>query len=208
MMEALPSVYFAAHGETAWTITGQHNGMTDLPLTAQGEVDARALKDRLHGLAFAQIFTSPLQRDYRTCELAGFEAVAEIDSDLIEWNYGVYEGRTAAQICAEDRNWYLFRDGCPHGESPAEVAARADRLISRLRAIGDDILLFSSTHFIRALALRWVGLGLATNARRFALDISSLSAVGYESSLSRPVIRLWNDTRHAARALAQRELAS
>jgi broad specificity phosphatase PhoE len=207
MMEAFPVVYLAAHGETAWTVTGQHDGLTDLPLTEHGEGDARALKRRLHGLAFAKVFTSPLQRDYRTCELTGFAEIAEIDSELLEWNYGSFEGRTEAEIRAEHPGWYLFRDGCPHGESPAEVAARAGRLISRLRAIADDVLLFSSAHVIRAIGLRWTGFSLATNARRFALDMASLSALGYEGSLSRPVIRLWNDTRHVVRASARRELA-
>ena len=208
MLELFPTVYLATHGETAWTVTGQYGGLTDLPLTEHGEAEARALKRRLHGFPLAKVFTSPLQRDCRTCELAGFGAVAEIESELLEWNYGVYEGRTDAEIRAEHDQWSLFRDGCPHGDSPAEVAARADRLISRLRAIHDDVLLFSSTHFTRALAMRWIGFGLATNARRFALDTASLSALGYENNLSRPVIRLWNDTRHTSRLSAQRGLAS
>jgi broad specificity phosphatase PhoE len=208
MMEAFPIVYLAAHAETAWTVTGQATGLTDLPLTEHGEVDARALKRRLRGLEFAKAFSSPLQRDYRTCELAGFADVAEIESDLVAWNYGTFEGRTDAEIRAEHPDWYLFRHGCPQGESPAEVAARADRLISRLRAIDDDVLLFSSTDIIRALALRWIGFGLAASARRFALDVASLSAIGYEDSLSRQVIRLWNDTRHTSRVVTHREVAS
>lgn len=197
MMEAFPIVYLVTHGETLWIADGRHNSMTDLPLSEQGEAVGRALKRRLHGLTFKNVFTSPLQRAFRTCELAGFGALAEIDSDLLEWDYGTYEGLTDAEIHAERPGWYLFRDGCPHGESPEQVTARADRVIARVRATEDDTLLFSSVHFLRALAVRWIGLGLAVNARRFGLESGSLSAVGYENSISRPVIRLWNDTRQA-----------
>lgn len=208
MMEEFPIVYLAVHGETAWVVTGQYNGMSDLPLTENGEGDARSLKRRLHGLTFAKIFTSPLQRAFRTCELAGFGELAEIDSDLREWDYGAYEGKTNAEIRAKCPDWQLFRNGCPHGESPEQVAERANRVIARLRSIADDVLLFSSTHFIRALAVRWIGLGLAINARRFALNVASLSAIGYENSLSRPVIRLWNDTRHTSRPPLQQKIAT
>lgn len=208
MMEQFPVIYLAAHGETAWVLTGQYNGMTDLPLTEQGEGEGRALKRRLHGLTFSKVLTSPLQRAFRTSELAGFGAIAEIDSDLREWDYGSYEGRTDAEIRAEQTDWYLFRHGCPRGESPEQVAARADRLISRLRLTDGDVLLFSSVHFIRALALRWIGLSLSTNARRFVLNIASLSVLGYENSLSRPVIRLWNDTRHMSRPSTHQKVAS
>jgi probable phosphoglycerate mutase len=122
--------------------------------------------------------------------------VAEIDNDLLEWNYGEYEGRRTSEIRAERPNWQLFRDGCPGGESPEQVAARADRAVRRLRAVEGDVLLFSSGHFLRVLAVRWIGLELTTNARLFMLSTASLSAVGYEDSLERPVIRLWNETRH------------
>lgn len=204
MQGKFPTIYLVTHGETPWTLTGQYNSMTDLPLTENGEATARALKRRLHGISFNKVFTSPLQRAFRTCELAGFGATAEIDSDLREWDYGTYEGWTDEQIRAERPDWYLFRDGCPHGESPEEVTGRADRVITRLRAVQDDVLLFSSVHFVQALAVRWIGLGLSINARRFVLDVGSLSAVGYENSLSRPVIRLWNDTRHAQHIPLQR----
>src|SRR6059058_2196960 len=154
MSESLPSVYLARHGETAWSLSGQHTGLTDLPLTERGERNARALGERLRGLTFAKVFTSPLQRATRTCELAGFGPVAEVDRDLIEWNYGQYEGRRTAEILAERPDWQLFRDGCPGGETPAQVGARADRVISRLRALASpavsmpgDVLLFSSGHF-------------------------------------------------------------
>jgi broad specificity phosphatase PhoE len=191
-----PIIYLARHGETAWSLSGQHTGLTDLPLTARGERNASRLRQRLAGLTFAKVFTSPLQRARRTCELAGFGPVAEIDNDLLEWNYGEYEGRRTSEIRAERPNWQLFRDGCPGGESPQQVAARADRAVCRLRAVEGDVLLFSSGHFLRVLAVRWIGLELTTNARLFMLSTASLSAVGYEDSLERPVIRLWNETRH------------
>ena len=191
-----PIIYLARHGETAWSLSGQHTGLTDLPLTARGERNASRLRQRLAGLTFAKVFTSPLQRARRTCELAGFGPVAEIDNDLLEWNYGEYEGRRTSEIRAERPNWQLFLDGCPGGESPHQVAARADRAVCRLRAVEGDVLLFSSGHFLRVLAVRWIGLELTTNARLFMLSTASLSAVGYEDSLERPVIRLWNETRH------------
>jgi probable phosphoglycerate mutase len=198
MNEVLPVVYLARHGETAWTLSGQYTGFTDLPLTERGERNARRLEERLGGLTFAKVFTSPLQRARRTCELASFGAVAEIDVDLVEWNYGDYEGRHSADVHRECPDWELFRDGCPGGESPAEAAARADRVVSRLRAVPGDVLLFSSGHFIRVIATRWIGLEVTANARRFMLSTASLSAVGYEKELSRPVIRLWNDTHHVS----------
>jgi probable phosphoglycerate mutase len=196
MSEPLPIIYLARHGETAWSLTGQHTGLTDLPLTERGERNASRLKQRLKGLTFAKVFTSPLQRARRTCELAGFATVADIDPDLLEWNYGDYEGRRTPEIRAERPAWQLFRDGCPGGESPAQVVARADRAVSRVRAVQGDVLLFSSGHFLRVFAARWIGLELTTHARSFMLSTASLSAVGYEDTLSRPVIRLWNETRH------------
>jgi broad specificity phosphatase PhoE len=198
MSEELPIIYLARHGETAWSLTGQHTGLTDLPLTERGERNARQLGERLKGLTFARVYTSPLQRASRTCELAGFGAVAEVDRDLVEWDYGQYEGRRTAEIRAERPDWELFRDGCPGGESPAQASARADRVVNRLRTVQGDVLLFSSGHFIRVLATRWIGLEVTANARRFMLSTASLSAVGYENELSRPVIRLWNETNHVS----------
>ena len=196
MNEVLPVVYLARHGETAWTLSGQYTGFTDLPLTERGERNARRLEERLGELTFAKVFTSPLQRARRTCELAGFGAVAEIDEDLVEWNYGDYEGRHSADVHSERPEWELFRDGCPGGESPTHASARADRVVSRVRAVPGDVLLFSSGHFIRVIATRWIRLEVTASARRFMLSTASLSAVGYEKELSRPVIRLWNDTHH------------
>lgn len=195
MGEALPIINLARHGETAWSISGQHTGLTDLPLTERGERNARSLKERLYGVSFAKVFTSPLQRATQTCELAGFGAVAEIDRDLVEWNYGQYEGRRTADIHRVRPDWQLFRDGCPGGESPNEVGARADRVVQRVRAVNGNVLLFSSGQFLCVLAARWVGLD-AGIGRCFSLSTASLSAMGYEHNLSQPVIRLWNDTRH------------
>jgi len=193
---ALPIVYLARHGETAWTLTGQHTGLTDLPLTERGEQNARRLGERLKELTIGKVFTSPLQRARRTCELAGCGSVAEIDPDLVEWNYGQYEGRRGQDIRAERPDWNLFRDGCPGGESPAQVGARADRIVRRVRTVEGNTLLFTSGHFIRVLASRWLGLEPMANSRYFMLSTASLSALGYENDLSRPVIRFWNDTRH------------
>ena len=196
MGDSLPIVYLARHGETAWSLTGQHTGLTDLPLTERGERNAQRLGERLKGLTFGKVFTSPLRRASRTCELAGFGAVAEVDRDLVEWDYGQYEGRTGAEIRKERPNWQLFRDGCPGGESPKQVAARADRVVARARGVQGDVLIFTSGHFMRVLASRWLGLEPSQNSRYFMLNTASLSAVGYEHELSRPVIRLWNDDHH------------
>ena len=193
--EVLPIVYVARHGETAWTLSGQYTGFTDLPLTERGERNARRLAERLRGLTFAKVFTSPLQRARRTCELAGFGVIAEIDRDLLEWNYGEYEGRRTAEILKERPNWQLFLDGCPGGESPNQIGARADRAVKRVRAIDGDVLVFSSGHFLRVFAARWLGLDAAFG-RCFVLSTASLSALGYEHNRSQPVIRLWDDTRH------------
>jgi broad specificity phosphatase PhoE len=197
MSEKLPAIYLARHGETAWSLTGQHTGLTDLPLTENGECNARNLGKRLRGLTFSKVFTSPLHRAMRTCELAGFKAVAEVDPNLVEWNYGDYEGRRTTEIRANRPDWQLFRDGCPGGESPAQVGARADQVVKDVRAVEGDVLIFSSGHFLRVLAARWLGLESAAG-RFFTLDTASLSELGYERNLSAPVIRLWNDTRHVA----------
>ncbi|HMJ49872.1 MAG TPA: histidine phosphatase family protein [Burkholderiales bacterium] len=197
MMNELPIVYLARHGETAWTVTGQHTGLTDLPLTERGERNARALAERLKGLDFAKVLSSPLQRAVRTCELAGFKAVAEIDRDLLEWNYGQYEGRRTADILLGRPDWELFRDGCPGGEMPVEVGARADRVLRRVRAVQGNVLLFSSAHFLRVFAARWLGLDPA-GGRHFLLSTASLSALGYEHRESQPVVKLWNDTQHVS----------
>jgi broad specificity phosphatase PhoE len=195
MSAPLPLVYLARHGETAWSLSGQHTGRTDLPLTQHGEEQAQALGRRLHGAVFAKVLTSPSQRAVRTCALAGFGAAAAIDPDLAEWDYGVYEGRRTAEILAERPDWRLFRDGAPGGETPEQIAARADRAVARLRAVAGDVLVVSSAHISRVLAARWLGLP-ASGGRYLLLGTASLSLLGYEHVPSEPAIRLWNDTGH------------
>jgi broad specificity phosphatase PhoE len=196
MSGALPEVYLARHGNTAWTATGQHTGLTDLPLTPNGEENARRLGERLKGMTFAKVFTSPLQRAARTCELAGFGAVAETDPDLVEWDYGEYEGLRSDEILRQRSGWQLFRDGAPGGESPAQISARADRVVKRLRAVPGNVLLFSSGHIIRVLTARWLTLDLTSAGKYFLLNPASLSALSYEHNLSQPVIRLWNEDHY------------
>jgi broad specificity phosphatase PhoE len=195
MSGKLPVAYLARHGNTAWTHSGQHTGVTDLPLTPDGERNAVRLGERLKGLTFAKVFTSPLQRAARTCELAGFGAAAETDPDLVEWNYGKYEGLTSAQILQQRPDWDLFRDGCPGGESPQQIGERAYRVVQRIRGVTGDVLLFSSGHFIRVLAACWLDVG-PSGGRLFLLNPASLSALSYEHNLSRPAVQLWDDDRH------------
>jgi broad specificity phosphatase PhoE len=190
--EPLPILWLARHGETAWSLSGQHTGRTDLPLTERGERQARVVADPLRGLAFAMVLTSPSRRAVRTAELAGFGNLAEIEPDLAEWDYGQYEGRRTAEILVERPDWQLFRDGCPGGESADQVGARADRVIQRVRAAHGNVLLFSSAHILRVLTARWLGLEVAAG-RYFVLGTASLSRLGYEHNLAEPVIRLWNE---------------
>jgi broad specificity phosphatase PhoE len=192
MSDALPIIYLARHGETAWSLSGQHTGLTDLPLTKDGEDAARRLGKQVKGLAVTKVFTSPLQRAARTCELAGFGAVAQIDPDLVEWNYGKYEGLRTSEIRQTRPEWQLFRDGCPEGETLDQIGARADRVVSRVRALNGNVLLFSSGHFLRVLAARWLGLEPAAG-KYFVLGTASLSALGYEHGISEPVVRWWNE---------------
>jgi broad specificity phosphatase PhoE len=194
-LNGLQVICLARHGEAAWSLSGQHTGLTDLPLTTRGECNARRLGERLKGLEFAQVLTSPLQRAKRTCDLAGFGSWAEVDHDLVEWNYGEYEGLRTADIHAKRPDWELFRDGFPGGESFEEIAARADRVVDRVRGIGGAVLLFSSGHFLRVLAARWLALE-TQGARYFLLGTASLSTLTYEHNPSEPPIGLWNDTRH------------
>lgn len=190
----MSKIYLVRHGETAWSVTGQHTGTTDLALTVQGEEQARGLNARLAGLSFAHVLSSPLQRARRTCELAGFSRSAVPDPDLVEWNYGEYEGLTTQQIHRARPGWVVFRDGCPGGESVADVTARVDRVILRLRALAGDVLLFSSGHLLRALAARWVGHSIEFG-RSLALDPAAVCVLGYEHGDTDSIIRLWNDTR-------------
>lgn len=191
MSERLPEVTLVRHGETPWSLSGQHTGLTDIPMTPGGDATARRIGARLAGSTFARVFTSPLQRARRTCELAGF--AGEVDPDLVEWNYGEYEGRTSAEIRAGRPGWVVFRDGAPGGESVAEVSARADRVIARVRALDADVALFSSGHFLRALASRWLGLGVEAG-RLLYLATGAICRLGYDHHRGEPVIKLWNST--------------
>lgn len=193
-MSVLPLAFLVRHGETAWSLSGQHTGRTDLPLTLGGEANARRLGERLLGNAFDRVLTSPLQRAVRTCELAGYGGAAEHDPDLVEWDYGRYEGRTTAEIRAENPTWDLFREGCPDGESPATVAERADRIVARVRMATGNVLLFSSGHFLRVLAARWCGLDV-TFARYLLLDTGTVSVLGYaHDNLREPALKFWNQS--------------
>lgn len=188
----LPSVTLVRHGETEWSASGRHTGRTDIPLSAEGERKARGLRERLEGQTFDRVFTSPLARARRTCELAGFCERAKVDPDLLEWNYGDYEGRKTSEIMAERPSWLLFRDGCPNGEQPADVGARADRVIARLRAAETPAIVFSSGHILRVLAARWLGLA-PSEGRLFMLGTASVSILGYEHDKNEPAIELWNE---------------
>lgn len=191
-MPSLQEIYIVRHGETEWSRSGRHTGRTDLPLTPRGEVDALALSERLRGIDFARVFTSPRQRARRTCELAGLGAAAQVDADLAEWDYGDYEGRKSAEIVAERPGWLIFRDGAPGGETPVAVSARADRVIARLRTLEGRIALFTHGHFGRVLAARWLGLPVS-EARYFLLNPASLSILGCEhANPAEPVIVRWN----------------
>ncbi len=196
MNESLPRVYLARHGETAWTISHQHTGRTDIPLTARGEANARSLGERLKGETFELVVVSPLSRARRTCELAGFGARARPDADLLEWDYGDDEGLTTAEIRARRPGWQLFRDGCPGGESVESVGARADRVVDRLKQASRRVILFGHGHFFRVLGARWLGLPPG-DARHFWLGTAALCILGYEHTLDEPAILLWNDDRHA-----------
>jgi broad specificity phosphatase PhoE len=185
-------IYLVRHGETSWSLSGRHTGRTDIPLTANGEAQARALGPRLRAVDFGLVLTSPAGRARRTCELAGLPRAAEIEPDLAEWDYGDYEGRLSAEILKERPGWDLFRDGCPHGETPEQISSRADRLLERLRPQDGIVAVFSHGHFGRVLAARWIGVPVL-DAQRFLLDPASLSILGLEHDKpSAPVIALWN----------------
>lgn len=195
MSGVLPQVYLVRHGETAWTISRQATGRADIPLTERGEREAQALSARLKGMSFAKVFTSPLQRARRTGELAGFGERMEPDADLMEWDYGAYEGRRTLDIRAEHPGWRLFEDGCPGGETLLEVSMRADRVIARVRALEGNVLVFAHRDLLRILIARWIALP-ALEARRLHLETASLSVLGYDHDLDEPVIRVLNDARH------------
>jgi broad specificity phosphatase PhoE len=186
------SVYFVRHGQTEWSLSGQHTGRTDIPLTAQGEDEARALAPWLKSVQFMRVFTNSRQRARRTCELAGLGSQAELEPDLAEWDYGEYEGKLSSDIRKDRPNWNVFQDGCPGGEMPAQISDRADRLIARLCAMEGNIALFSHGEFGPALAARWIGLQVV-EGQHLLLGTASLSVLGF--NVAHPdlrVIALWN----------------
>jgi len=186
-------LFVIRHGETEWSLSGQHTGVTEVALTAHGEDEARSLAPILGKVAFARVLASPRQRARRTCELTGLGAAAEIEPNLAEWGYGDYEGLTPAEIAARRPGWEVFRDGCPGGETPQQVSDRADRLLQSLRALKGNVALFTHGHFGRALAVRWIGLPIATG-RLFGLRTASIGILGYDPAHpDAPVIALWNE---------------
>jgi probable phosphoglycerate mutase len=191
MGSAFPEIWLVRHGETEWSLSGRHTGRSDIPLTPNGEEAARKLAPRLEGRSFSAVWSSPSQRARNTCRLAGFDAGAAVKADLAEWDYGAYEGITTKEILAGRPGWQLFRDGCPNGEAAADVGARADNIVAQLREVDSPILIFSSSHFLRVLAARWLGLPPEDGAR-FILDTASVSVLGYEHDRTEPVIRRWN----------------
>jgi broad specificity phosphatase PhoE len=189
--EAFPKIYLVRHGETAWSLSRQYTGRADIPLTARGERDAVELGAHLKGREFLQVLVSPLLRARQTAKLIGFGEHADVEPDLMEWDYGRYEGRRAADVQAERPGWDLFRDGCPGGESLADLGARADRVVAKLRATAGDVLIVAHRDILRILIARWIGLQ-PIDARRFYLDTASLSIIGYQHSLDEPAVRLLN----------------
>lgn len=191
MTPTLPRIYLVRHGETAWTLTGQHTGRTDLQLTELGERQAHALRVTLGELRIDRIVSSPLLRARRTAELAMPHAQIEEDADLMEWDYGAYEGRSTVDIEVQRPGWRLLRDGSPGGETLEGVATRIDRVIKYIRADGGNVLLFAHREVLRILAARWIGLA-PIEGRRLLLDTASLSVLGYDHDLAEPVIHAWN----------------
>lgn len=188
-------IYFIRHGETAWSLTGQHTGRTDLPLTPIGEAMARELATTLQGTAFSRVLTSPRRRARATCELAGQDTGAQIEPDLAEWDYGKYEGLRTAEIQKLHPHWDVWEDGCPGGETPTDVCARADRLIARLLDLTGKVALFSHGQFGRAMAARWIGLP-AAQGQHLTIAPASVGILGFETDHPRRrVISLWNWTR-------------
>lgn len=185
-------IFLIRHGETAWSLSGQHTGRKDVPLTANGERQASELRERLANVAFDHVYTSPLQRARRTCELAGYSAVARVDSDVQEWDYGDDEGLTRDAIRERRPNWQIFRDGCPSGESVDDISLRADRVISRIRELDGTLAIFSHGHFLRVLAMRWIGVPVVAG-QHFLLDTASISLLRFEhGNPTAPAIERWN----------------
>lgn len=188
-------IVLVRHGETEWSRDLRHTGVTDVPLTDEGRLQAASLGARLSGRAFALVLTSPLGRARETCRLAGLEGSAEVREDLREWDYGDYEGLTTVDIRQRRPDWWLWRDGCPAGETPAQVGARADRVVTEARGAGGDCALFAHGHVLRVLAARWVGLA-SKHGVCLGLTTATVSVLGWERGT--PVVWLWNDAGHLA----------
>ncbi|HZE97692.1 MAG TPA: histidine phosphatase family protein [Planctomycetota bacterium] len=195
MSEQSPLIGLARHGQTAWSLSGQHTGRTDIPLTPAGEQAAAKLGGRLRSLGITTVFTSPLQRAKKTCEICGFGAIAAVIDDLQEWNYGEYEGLRSAEIRARRSDWRIFRDGCPGGEHLEDVVVRADRVVALLKSVRGNAVVFSHGHFLRVLMARWVGIAPDTGAH-FSLDPASLSFLSIDPHSGDPVVERWNDVAH------------
>jgi len=186
---AIQQVYLVRHGETEWSLSKQHTGRTDIPLTENGRKVASSLRPVLTSKPFALVLTSPLRRAHETCDLAGLGQHAEIDCDLVEWNYGEYEGLTPKQIHTSRPGWLIFSDGCPGGENPEDVASRVDRIIAKVRTVEGNVALFSHGHLLRMFAARWLGLPPAGGGH-FLLGPATLSIVSYYRGI--PAIKQWN----------------
>jgi probable phosphoglycerate mutase len=182
-------IYLVRHGETEWSLSGQHTGVTDIPLTENGRAAARSLRSVLAQESFELVLTSPLGRARETCELAGLGDRGAVEADLMEWNYGEYEGLTPQQIHAKRPKWMIFRDGCPGGESPRQIADRADRVIAKVQAIEGNVALFAHGHIFRVFVARWIGLS-ARAGQHFLLGTATLNILGYYGDA--PALKIWN----------------
>lgn len=189
MNKPLQQIYLVRHGETEWSLSGQHTGITDIPLTEKGRSTAKQFQPLAAKMNFALVLTSPLERARTTCELVGLGKQAKIDRDLIEWNYGEYEGLTTKQIHVKSPEWMLFRDGCPGGESPEQICARVDRVIAKVRAVDGDVAIFAHGHILRVLAVRWLGFPVTAGCH-FILDTATISVLSYYRGF--PAVKRWN----------------
>ena len=190
-----PTIWIVRHGQTEWSVAGKHTGRSNIPLTPEGEEQARKLAARLRSVPFAAVLTSPLERARKTCDLAGFGARAELVPDLMEWHYGEYEGLKSVEIKAKRPDWHLFRDGCPGGEELKDVVVRADRVVGRLKSAAGNVLVFSHGHLLRVLATRWAGIA-AESGSRFGLAPASISILAWDAASGDPLIDHWNDVSH------------
>ncbi len=189
MTESEQNVYVIRHGETEWSINGKHTGVTDIPLTENGRNQVKCLQPVLANEVFALVLTSPLHRARETCKLSGLEEKAEVEPNLVEWNYGEYEGVTSKEIHKTVPGWLVFNDGAPGGETPEQIGARADRVIQRVRAVQGNVALFAHGHIFRVLVARWLDLP-ATAGRNFLLDTGTLNILSYYRGY--PAVKIWN----------------